>query len=123
MPIHLMVQKPVVLSPNARVSLVASQRCRMAGAAYTVENLQVARLSLASGQKKRSSNENRSMLFCVKQRLFLAHLILDVCSWLPRPKGMHQRTYEKLLRKVQHGSDIFCAEAKRLFNLCGEDFF
>ncbi|MDX8396659.1 MAG: hypothetical protein R8K22_09615, partial [Mariprofundaceae bacterium] len=47
----------------------------------------------------------------------------DLCGWLPRPKGMHHTTYLKLLRKVQHGSEVFCAEAKRRFNLCGEEFF
>jgi len=47
----------------------------------------------------------------------------DLCGWLPRPKGMHQRTYLKLLRKVEYGSEVFCAEVRHRFNLCGEEFF
>ena len=47
----------------------------------------------------------------------------DLCGWLPRPKGMHHRTYQKLLRKVEYGSEVFCAEVRHRFNLCGEEFF
>jgi len=31
----------------------------------------------------------------------------DLCEWLPRPKGMHRTSYWKLLRKIQHGIEVF----------------
>ncbi|RLL52191.1 hypothetical protein D8Y20_07885, partial [Mariprofundus sp. EBB-1] len=34
----------------------------------------------------------------------------DMSEWLPKPKGMHWKTYYKLKRKVDYGNDMFCSE-------------
>jgi len=38
-------------------------------------------------------------------------------EWLPKPKGMHWKTYYQLKRKVDYGNEVFCAEAMRRFNM------
>lgn len=45
----------------------------------------------------------------------------DITEWLPRPKGMHMKTYQRHLQKIRRGNRMFCAEVARRFNLAGEE--
>ena len=41
-------------------------------------------------------------------------------KWLPKPKGMHWKTYERHLKVIKAANDCFSCEVQRLFNLSGE---
>jgi len=41
----------------------------------------------------------------------------DLSACLPKPKGMHWKTYYKLKRKVDRGNQVFCSEAIRRFGM------
>jgi len=38
-------------------------------------------------------------------------------EWLPKPKGMHWKTYKRLMQKVDNGNDVFRREMIRRFNM------
>jgi len=38
-------------------------------------------------------------------------------EWLPKPKGMHQKTYERHLKVIKQYNAFFCSEMVRRFNL------
>lgn len=38
-------------------------------------------------------------------------------EWLPKPKGMHWRTYERHMAIIEQANSFFCSEAMRRFNL------
>jgi len=41
----------------------------------------------------------------------------DIVDWLPKPKGMHGKTYERHLRVIKQANAFFSAEIMRRFNM------
>lgn len=118
--------------PIEQTITLVSEPCPFGGArwfAYCPRTSQrVAKLYLPPGSRRflsrqafrihyRSQSETFVDRVARRQRKLLQRLDTDYPDVLPKPKGMHWRTYERLASEIEHCENIWAAEAIRRFGM------